>query len=96
MAKKPAVSLAALTESAAPPAEDTGKGVTLERDDALTLQRDNVKALSRLKHTSLYLPPEAQRAIKEIAFQFDRRPHDLYIEGINMMLAKYGKPPVKK
>ncbi|POG16950.1 ribbon-helix-helix domain-containing protein [Pseudomonas putida] len=88
MAKKPAVSLTALTESAAPSAEEVGETVTLERG--------NVKTLKRLKHTSLYLPPEAQRAIKEIAFQFDRRPHDLYIEGINMMLAKYGKPPVKK
>ena len=96
MAKKPAVSLAALTESAAPAADEAGKDVALERDDATTSQRDNVKTLNRLKHTSLYLPPETQRAIKEIAFQFDRRPHDLYIEGINMMLAKYGKPPVKK
>lgn len=96
MAKKPAVSLAALTESAVPPAEEAGKNLTFERDDATTSQRDNVKKLSRVKHTSLYLPPETQRAIKEIAFQYDRRPHDLYIEGINMMLAKYGKPPVKK
>jgi hypothetical protein len=60
--------------------------------NVITSSRDNVKASRRLQHTSLYLTPEVRRAIKEIAFQFDKKPHDLYIEGIDLMLAKYGKP----
>lgn len=89
MAKKPAVSLADLTE--ATPAQAIIEPI---ENNVTTLKRDDVITSKRAKHTSLYLPSEAQRAIKEIAFQFDKRPHDLYIEGINLMLAKYGKPPV--
>jgi hypothetical protein len=35
-----------------------------------------------------------QKVIKEIALAYDRRPHDLYIEGVNMLLKSYGKPTV--
>lgn len=59
--------------------------------DVATSQRDNVTTSKRLQHTSLYLTPEVRRAIKEIAFTYDKKPHDLFIEGINLMLAKYGK-----
>lgn len=45
-------------------------------------------------HTTLYLDKRVQRVIKEIALQYDRKPHDLYIEGINLMLAQYGKPTI--
>jgi cellulose biosynthesis protein BcsQ len=30
----------------------------------------------------------------EIALAYDRKPHDLYIEGINLMLRSYGKGTV--
>lgn len=46
-------------------------------------------------HTTLYLDKKVQKVIKEIALQYDRKPHDLYIEGINLMLRHYGRPSVK-
>eukprot|EP01037_Dinobryon_pediforme_P017084 gene17084-17273_t len=86
---KQRVSLEAITAQAEATAAETtppqGNVVTLQRDNAATLKRRNA-------HTSLYLHPTVQRAIREIAFQFDKKPHDLYIEGIDLMLAKYGKP----
>lgn len=45
-------------------------------------------------HLSLYLDKRVQKVIKEIALAYDRRPHDLYIEGVNMLLKSYGKPTV--
>ena len=45
-------------------------------------------------HTTLYLDRKVQRAIKEIALQYDLKAHDLYLEGINLMLAQYGRPPI--
>lgn len=86
------VSLADIASAAAPSLEVVAK----PESNVTTLQRDNVTASKRLPHTSLYLPKETKRHIQEIAFQFDKKPHDLYIEGINMMLAKYGKPPTAK
>lgn len=46
-------------------------------------------------HTTLYLDRKAQRVIKEIALQFDKKAHDLYLEGIDLMLAQYGRPSLK-
>ncbi len=89
---KPKVSLADMM------AQDVARTPVVEmadegpQQDVTALQRDSVKTLKRLQHTSLYLAPEVRRAIKEIAFQYDKKPHDLYIEGIDLMLAKYGKP----
>ena len=45
-------------------------------------------------HTTLYLSKKVQRVIKEIALQYDRKPHDLYLEGINLMLTQYGRPSI--
>jgi hypothetical protein len=45
-------------------------------------------------HVSVYLDKRVQRVIKEIALAYDRKPHDLYIEGINLMLRSYGKGTV--
>lgn len=53
------------------------------------------KARREREHTSLYLNKKVLRAIKEIALQYDRKPHDLYLEGINLMLAHYGKPSIE-
>lgn len=94
MGKNKPVSLAEMAAASeqktenSPPAGDNV--VALQRDDVKTSQRRGTS-----NHTSLYLAPEVKRAIKEIAFQFDRKPHDLYLEGIDLMLAKYGKPDLK-
>jgi hypothetical protein len=61
-------------------------------NNVVTLQRDDAKRSRTAKHTSLYLHPNVRRAIQEIAFQYDKKPHDLYLEGIDLMLRQYGKP----
>jgi hypothetical protein len=43
---------------------------------------------------SLYLDKRVQKVIKEIALAYDRKPHDLYIEAVNMLLKSYGKGSV--
>ena len=53
-----------------------------------------VRARKDRPHTTLYLDKKVQKIIKEIALQYDRKPHDLYLEGIELMLAHYGKPRI--
>ena len=79
---KPAVSLTAIAAKAK--AEQPENNV-------VTLQRDATTS-KKAAHTSLYLHPNVRKAIREIAFQYDLKPHDLYLEGIDLMLAKYAKP----
>lgn len=45
-------------------------------------------------HTTLYLDRRVVKVIKEIALHYDKKPHDLLIEGVNLMLARYGRPSV--
>jgi hypothetical protein len=40
-------------------------------------------------HTTVYLDPAVRLAIKRIALDYNKKPHDLMIEGIDMMLIKY-------
>jgi hypothetical protein len=47
-------------------------------------------------HTTLYVPKRVLREIRAIANDFDRKPHDLLIEGVDLMLAKYGRKSVAK
>ena len=67
MSKRP--SLESLAQSA----------FTSERDNVATFQRDNVATLDRPRrvlrappHMSLYLSKKAQKALKEIALEYDR------------------------
>lgn len=46
-------------------------------------------------HTTLYLGKKARKVVKEIALHYDTTPQALYLEGIDMMLAKYGRPSLK-
>jgi hypothetical protein len=82
---KPAVSLAALTANAKAKADPKSD------NNVVALQRDDATTSKKATHTSLYLHPHVRKAIREIAFQYDIKPHDLYVEGIDLMLAKYGK-----
>jgi hypothetical protein len=34
------------------------------------------------------------REIKRLAIDYDRKPHDLYIEALDLLLRKYGRPAV--
>jgi len=40
---------------------------------------------------TLYLPKPVYRLIKQMALDFERRPHDLLLEGIDLLLTRYGK-----
>lgn len=40
---------------------------------------------------SLYLPKPVHKYIKQIALDMDRRPHDLLMEGVELLLKQHGK-----
>lgn len=40
-------------------------------------------------HTTLYLDPAVRHAIKRIALDYHKKPHDLLLEGVDMMLVQY-------
>jgi hypothetical protein len=46
-------------------------------------------------HVSLYLDKAVQKTIKSIALEYDRKPHDIYLEAVNLVLARYGRPPIE-
>ena len=54
------------------------------------------KSRGAVHHTSLYIPKAAYRHIRDIANTGDRKPHDVLVEGIDLVLAKYGFPPVSE
>lgn len=43
-------------------------------------------------HTSIYVDRAVMRKLREIALASDRRPHDLIMEGIDLVLEKHGFP----
>ncbi len=45
-------------------------------------------------HTSVYLPREVHRRLREIAFTRDVKIHDVIMEGIDAALQKHGHPSV--
>ena len=47
-------------------------------------------------HTTIYLHKRVLRELKAIALEFDRKPHDILIEGVNAALARYGRPSVEE
>jgi hypothetical protein len=59
----------------------------------ITPTRDNVTTLQRADrpHVSLYLGKKTQRVLREIAIAVGKRPHDIYIAGINLILRQYGR-----
>lgn len=52
------------------------------------------KARPDIVHTSVYLPAGVHRKLREIAFQTDRKVHDVIMEGIDAALRTYGHPSV--
>ena len=89
-----------------PSLESLAQSATLQRDNVATLQRDNVatfnqhaagapkRVLRAAPHMSLYVGKRVQRALKEIALEYDRKPHDILIEAVDMVLRRYGRPTV--
>ena len=46
-------------------------------------------------HTSVYLPREVHRRLREIAFTRDVKVHDVIMEGIDAALQQHGHPSVE-
>jgi hypothetical protein len=79
--------------------------VTSQRDNVTTLNPYVVanaqsvavkKALKAAPHMSLYVGKRVQRVLKEIALEYDRKPHDILIEAVDLVLQRYGRPTVAK
>ena len=67
------------------------------RGNVTTRKRDNVtaeglKIRQRIEkpHVSLYAHPRVLKKLREIAAVEDCKPHDLYVEGLRMVLKSYG------
>lgn len=52
------------------------------------------RARPEIVHTSVYLPREVHRRLREIAFTRDVKVHDVIMEGIDAALQKHGHPSV--
>lgn len=46
---------------------------------------------AEIEKISLYLPKPAYRFIKQTALDHDKKAHDVLMEGVEMVLARYGK-----
>ncbi len=47
-------------------------------------------------HTTLYLDPAVTKAIRRLAVELDCKPHDLLLEGVNLMLERHGLPSIEQ
>jgi hypothetical protein len=54
------------------------------------------RPLKAAPHTSLYLNKRVQKTLKEIALEHDRKVHDVLLEGVDMVLRRYGRPTIAK
>ena len=79
------LSVEALAAAVAPKPEPAGNVIAGPGANTVRPRRDK-------PHVSLYLAKAVQREIKRIAIDYDCKPHDLLIEAVNLMLAKYGRP----
>ena len=66
-----------------PPAAETTPA------NAHTPEAKPVKATTSKPHTTLYLDHAVRHAIKRIALDYNKKPHDLLLEGVDMMLTQY-------
>ena len=91
MAKHKRPLLADLTQTALPPAPTGGVVVPMVQGGPHTPPDtpDISARTSKFQRTSLYLDPVVHKAIKRIALDYNKKPHDLVVEGIEMMLLKY-------
>jgi len=47
-----------------------------------------------LPHVSVYINKPVQKEIKRLAIDLDRKTHDLYLEALDLLLTKYGRPRI--
>lgn len=77
-------------ENVAPDHVPTGRAVAL---DASEVERDGYKRRVRFEkpHASVYAHPKVFKALREIAAAQDCKPHDLYLEGLRLVLRSHGR-----
>ena len=84
------------TQPTEPPAAEAAKVVELKQPPQSTsIPVPTAHGRKDRPHVSLYLDKKVQRAIKEVALQYDKKPHDLYLEAIDLMLTHYGRASIK-
>ena len=44
-----------------------------------------------IEKVTVYLPKPVYRFIKQVALELDKRPHDLLMQGVDMLLSQHGK-----
>jgi hypothetical protein len=76
------------------PAGEASNVVAKPRGEPAMKQPVKPKPRPDVHHTSIYVPKTAYRKIRDIATMGDRRPHDVIMEGVDLVLAKYGFPSV--
>lgn len=94
-------SLADITQESLPqPPEAQGRGVVVPlvsppeaRAPEETPRKERVRRDK--PHTTLYLDHAVRIAIKRIALEYDKKPHDLLLEGVEMMLLQYTGKTIK-
>src|SRR5689334_20442474 len=62
----------------------------------VTEPKPETRRRSDKPHASLYLDRRVIRVLKEIALPYDKKVHDLLVEGVNLVLKKYGRPSVEE
>lgn len=83
------------SESREPAALDERKSPSVEPAPPAPAQKPaGRRARPDVVHTSVYLPKEVHRRLREIAFTRDVKVHDVIMEGIDAALQKHGHPSV--
>lgn len=50
-----------------------------------------VATAHEIEKVTVYLPKPVYRFIKQVALELEKRPHDLLMQGVDMMLSQHGK-----
>ena len=66
-----------------------------EQSDAAPNAKPAGRVRPEVVHTSVYLPREVHRRLREIAFTRDCKVHDVIMEGIDAALQKHGHPSIE-
>ena len=91
MSKRPSIIGGLNLQSASPP-QSVASALSATPDTSST---PAPRARPEVVHTSLYLPREVHRRLREIAFARDVKVHDVIMEGIDAALLKHGHPSVE-
>jgi hypothetical protein len=95
MTKRPSL-ISGLMTPAAPALGDAPTSPTRGEVVPMPAPAATVKPTPDVIRTSIYLPKPVYRRLKEIALTTDQKVHDLFMEGIDATLRKYGHPGVSE